>query len=585
MADMQSRIVDGPKAQQPLGHFLFSFLRDQGVRHCFGIPGDYILPLFKVLEQTEGIEAVVTTHEPCAAFSADAYGRYTGLGVLLLTYGVGGFNAMNGVAGAYAESSPLLVISGGPRRGSGSPRSLFTPETHHAVKHLSSQLEAYGHITDLAQRIESPGEAAAMIRQSVRHAMRAKLPVYLEIPTDMLMEEIPVPAEDPPPEAVDSDTLDEAVSFFIERLHGADDPVLIAGAEVGRYGLQREIRELMTARNMPVATSVLGKGLFDEKEPGILGVYAGVISQNDEMRRIVESADLVLMIGVKVTDVNCGAFTANLRKSRLLVAKSGHVGDGYMRFSDSIPLDRFVKRLAEKIAPMEFSQAWPIIPMPDLSASEILMDRYLSVIDKHLDEQTIVIADTGDACYGSLFMTVRRENGYLAPTFYNTMGFSVPAALGVQLAEPASRPIVLVGDGAFQMTGLEFSTLLSRGLNPVIIVFNNSGYGMQRIFVDGRFNDIRLWDYTRIVDFTGGGQAFRVENDVDMERALQAALRYEEGPSLIEAVVPKGELSTGLATLGKALVREKTGACPLKQDGVSCRHENSCAFCRATIWK
>lgn len=578
-----------------MGKFLFSYLRDSGVTYCFGIPGDYILSLFKALEETPGIKAVVPTHEPAAAFSADAYGRITGLGVLLVTYGVGGFNAMNGVACAHAESSPLLVISGGPPTSMSKNGDPFATTAHHFVKHLSSQQEAYRHITDMDIRIESPETAADSIVKAVTHAREKKHPVYLEIPTDLMNSEIPVKmkTDDKISESLDAkvdlEAIERAVSYFVNRIEESKNPVIVAGVEIGRYGLQDEILHIMEARHIPAAASILGKGIFDESKPGILGVYAGVISQSPEIRKIVEASDLVVMLGVKVTDVNCGAFTANLKRENILIAKSGWIGNGYMHFSEDIPFDRFINRLSQKITPSDHVKGWPEIPRQDLKTSPVLMDRYLAVINDALDDNHIVIADTGDSCYGSLFMNTRRRNGYMAPTFYNTMGFAVPAALGVQLAETdtvnSCRPIVLVGDGAFQMTGLELSTLVKWGLNPIVIVFNNSGYGMQRIFVDGPFNDIKGWDYTRVVDLVGGGKAWKVSTAEEMQKALEEANEYLTGPSLIEAIVPKGDLSTGLKTFGKTILREKSGVCPLNQENKPCNHQHHCAFCRATIWK
>ncbi len=585
MLSKTAQEMPGSQEVHTLDHFLFSYLHDIGVRHCFGMPGDYILPLFKSLEQTRGIEAVVATHEPCAAFSADAYGRLAGLGVLLVTYGVGGFNAMNGVAGAYAESSPLLVISGGPRRDATDTASFLAPAVHHYVKHQTSQLEAYRQVTDLALRIKAPETAAATIRRAVTHAKMRKLPVYLEIPTDLMQADIPTYDQENLEELEDDKIVERAVAFFLDRIYAARNPVLVVGEEVGRYGLQAQVRRIMHARNIPVATSVLGKGIFDETEAGMLGVYAGVLSKTSEVREMVEEADLVVMLGVKMTDVNCGIFTADLEQERILVAKSGWLGDGAMRFSGNIPFDWFVAMLAAKIQPADSPRAWPRLPVADYGDSPVLMDRYLAMIEAHLDDKSVVIADTGDACYGSLFMTTRRDNGYLAPTFYNTMGFAVPAALGVQLAAPECRPIVLVGDGAFQMTGLEFSNLASRGLNPIVVVFNNSGYATQRIFTDGTFNDINQWNYARIVDLVGGGKAWRVTTAQEMKDALQASIEFTHGPSLIEAVVERGEISTGLRRFGQALRREKTGMCPLNESNVPCTHEDHCGFCRAAIWE
>ena len=579
------------KEVKSLSQFLFSYLRDCGVKFCFGVPGDYILSLFKALEETPGIEAVVSTHEPGAAFSADAYGRISGLGVLMVTYGVGGFNAMNGVACAYAESSPLLVISGGFPTGTygGDNKNLFTPDAHHFVKHFASQRNAYRNITDLDLRIESGDTAAHTIIRAVTHAFKTKLPVYLEIPTDLMNAQIPLPDrieelkhED---SEIEMDVVERAVSLFIERIETAHYPVILTGVEIGRYGLQDEILHMMKARNIPIATTILAKGTFDESREGILGVYAGVISQSTETRKIVEKSDLVIMLGVKVTDVNCGIFTAELKREKILIAKSGWIGDGYMRISNEIPFPTFITHLSKKIIPVNHEPTWPDIPQPGLGFSDILIDRYFGVINRFLDGSNVVIADTGDSCYGSLFMTIRRKNGYIAPTFYNTMGFAVPAALGVQLADPRCRPVVLVGDGAFQMTGFELSVIAKWSLNPIVIIFNNKGYGMQRIFVDGPFNDIKEWDYTRIVDLLGGGKAWKVSTAAEMEDALKNAIKNKPGFSLIEAVLPKKEVSTGLQLMGKALTREKKGICPFNVDNKSCSHQHHCSFCRATIWK
>lgn len=214
------------------------------------------------------------------------------------------------------------------------------------------------------------------------------------------------------------------------------------------------------------------------------------------------------------------------------------------------------------------------------------MDRFIGVIGQHLNENTVLLADTGDSCYSSLFVVTHRENGYLAPTFYNTMGFAVPAALGAQLADPDSRAIVLVGDGAFQMTGMEFSNLVRHDLDTIVIVFNNDGFGMQRVFKDGPFNDVGLWDYTEIPKLVGGGRAWRARTPEELSEILSEATQFRQGPSLIDVLVDKGTISTGLRILAEALVREKTGLCPLDAGGEEgCKHASKCAYCRAAIWK
>jgi indolepyruvate decarboxylase len=570
----------------PLGKYLFRYLRQKGVEHCFGLPGDYILPLYRALEDTEGIVPIVGTHEPCAAFSADAYARQRGLGVLLVTYGVGGFNALNGVAGAYAESSPLLIITGGPPSGYRTDGEWVVPQKHHVVKTETDQLEIYKNITAKALRIENTAGAAPVIEGIVEEAVKRQLPVYLEIPADLMNAEI-LSGEIKEKEAeAEDDVLKNVVENFIDRIEKAARPVLLVGVEASRYRLQEDIVRIMNARGIPAATTVLGKGFLPETFPGVLGVYAGVLSAHPDVRHAIEESDLVIFVGGKVTDINCGAFTADLKKDKLLIAKSDWIGDGYGRFVDGIPLTLFIEELARAIPESKTKPEWPRAKRFDYQSSDSLMDKFIGVIGQFLNENSVLLADTGDSSYSSLFVTTHRENGYLAPTFYNTMGFAVPAALGAQLADPNSRAVVLVGDGAFQMTGMEFSNLVRYGLDTIVIVFNNAGFGMQRVFTDGPFNDVGLWDYTEIPKLVGGGKAWRARTPEELLEILGEAAQFRQGPSLIEVIVGKGIISTGLRILTEALAREKTGLCPLDYGTETiCKHASKCAYCRAAIWK
>ncbi len=582
--------LDVPRrqARKPIGDFLFEHLRELGVETCFGIPGDYILPLYKALERTEGIDHLVATHEPCAAFTADAYGRQRGLGVLLVTYGVGGFNALNGVAGAYAENSPLLVISGGPPRGYSNAESPVAVQKHHMVRHASDQLEIFRRITDLSVRIDGPEYAAQIIRMASAHARQARLPVYLEIPTDLMNASIPVPEEEGgrAPDIPDPEAMAHAVKLFADRITAAHAPLLLIGVEAARYFLQDNVLRIVEARGIPAATTVLAKGFLEEERPGMLGVYAGALTPAPDVRGLVEGADLVVMLGAKITDVNCGAFTADLSRERLLIAKSSWVGDGFTRFSDHVPFAAFVRELSRTLPGLSKRPAFPSVSRFPLADSASTMDQYIGVLDKRLGPQHVVVADTGDSCYSSLFAMTHRRRGYLAPTFYNTMGFAVPAALGAKLADPGCRPVVLVGDGAFQMTGIEFSNMVRLGHDTIVVVFNNDGYGMQRVFVDGGFNDLQRWDYAKVTELVGGGRFWRVSSPREFEQALGAAGELRGEPALIEVNVERGVISTGLKLLTQAFAREKTGICPLAPDDAgSCEHTQKCAFCRAAIWE
>jgi len=377
--------------------------------------------------------------------------------------------------------------------------------------------------------------------------------------------------------------LERATEIFAARLAAASCPVLLVGEEVARFGLQDAVRRLMATRTIPAFTTILGKGALSETSPGVLGVYAGVLSASSAARTMVESSDLVVMLGSQVTDVNCGVFTADLDPERLLVAKCDWVGDGVERFEGRISFPRFVEALASRV-PAGAPRGWSDPPGPGLGDG--LMDRYMAAVDQAMGPDDVLVTDTGDSTYGSLVVRPRRDQGYLASSFYNTMGFAVPAALGAALAEPGIRPEVLVGDGAFQMTGLEISNLVRHRIGSTVVLFNNDGFGMQRIFVDGPFNDLARWDYSKVPQLVGGGGFFRVDSPEALRLALEAARARADGPTLVEVVLPRGELSTGLRMMQKAVLRERTGVCPLRAEGAeACGHESSCAFCRATIWK
>ena len=574
------------KSQQ-LSRFLFSYLEGLGVRHCFGIPGDYILPLYKALDLTPGIEPVVGTHEPCAAFSADAYARQAGLAVLLTTYGVGGFNSLNGVAGAYAESSPVLVISGAPDREDRQHLGAFSVLPHHVVKGAADQFEIYSMITEKAVRIDSASTAAVRIREAAELAMKAQRPVYLEIPSTMMATTIPVPEKVVGRERQGSAIgLEHAVDSFIEKIEAARSPILLVGVEVSRFRLEGAIETIKAARGIPSATTALGKGALAETSLGSLGVYAGVLSSVPRIREIVESSDLVIMLGAKVTDVNCGAFTANLDRDRVLIAKTDWIGDGYRRYEPAIHFESFVRRLAARLTPLASPPPFPEATTFDYHGSSSLVDRYLGVIDDQLTPDDIVVADTGDASVGSIHLTSKRVRGYIAPTFYGTMGFAVPAALGAQLARPETRPVVIVGDGAFQMTGLEMSNMVRRGLDPIIVLFDNDGFGMQRIFADGAFNDIGKWSYSKVPELVGGGKAFQASTPAELAEAMSAARNLRGAPSLIEVACEKHVTSTALEVMGRAFNREKRGVCPMSSvEGSSCEQQGQCGYCRAAIWE
>src|SRR5581483_3215819 len=170
-----------------LAPYIFDLLHRKGVTHAFGIPGDFALTLYDALAASK-IQPVGMTHEPCVGFAADAYSRIHGLGLAVVTYGVGGLNMVNAVAGAYAEKSPLVVLSGGPGVRERQERDLL----HHKVKSFDSQRRVYEEVTAYAATLDDPITAVAHVHRALDHTTTFKRPVYLEIPRDMVFADVPL---------------------------------------------------------------------------------------------------------------------------------------------------------------------------------------------------------------------------------------------------------------------------------------------------------------------------------------------------------------------------------------------------------
>ena len=538
----------------PLGQFLFEYLHRRGVRHSFGIPGDFALPTFAWLEKSK-IENVTMTHEPSAGFAADAYARINGIGLVCVTYCVGGLNVLNAIAGAYAEKSPIVVVSGAPGRKDREKDPLL----HHKVKTFETQRRVYDEVTVASAVLLDEERAASEIVRCVEACLRHKRPVYIEVPHDMADRMIPTAIHPPAAnEKSDPHTLVAALDETFALIRTAKKPVILAGVELARYRLNRLVVQMAERMNIPIAADLLSKSAVPENHPLYLGVYGGAMSSSEEVRRYVESADLVLMLGTFITDMSMGFYTARLERKRTVLATTERVNVGYHRY-DSIQFRDFLDGLAGATIPRKYFRRSSPLPLPGPLKNSERADK-LSVVDVfrilscHLDNEACVIADVGDAIFGAVGIRSAEQAQFIAPAYYMSMGFAVPASIGVAMANPKYRPYVLVGDGAFQMTGTELSTAVRLGLNPIVLVLNNDGYGTMRRIHDGTFNTITQWNYAALCDLIGGGEAAFVSTKGELDDAIRSA-QESDAPTVIEIEIPRDDVSPQLVTIGREVAR------------------------------
>jgi indolepyruvate decarboxylase len=550
----------GPAARDwRIGDYVVERLAEAGIGHVFGVPGDYCLGLLDRIVESD-IEFVGTCNELNAGYAADAYARIHGVGAVAVTYAVGGFSLLNAVAGAYAERVPVVVLCGGPSR---SDRKAGL-QRHHTLGDYGIQLKVFEAVTELAVALESAEEAPGQIDSAMVACREARRPVFIEIPADLVDARCspPQPLEWKSSPPSDPAALAEAVSEAALLLTAAERPLILGGVEVHRFGLREELEALIEHAGYPVATALMGKSLINETNPHFIGLYSGALSE-EYVRETVEGADCVLNLGAFMSDINLGIYTASIATERLIHATPDHVQIKHHRF-DRVFLGDFIRGLRSSLRPAQgldprirpASRAL-LEPFEVRPEEPLTIRRFYERVNHILDAGNVVLADAGDSfmCAGDLLM--HEQTGFISQAFYCSIGFTLPAALGVGLAAPERRPVVFIGDGAFQMVVQELSTLLRHRLNPVIFLMNNRGYTVERVIHDGPYNDIQNWRYHELVNvFCGaGGWGCEVRTEGELEVALGRATREHDRLAFVEVHLDPMDCSPALRRLGEELRR------------------------------
>jgi indolepyruvate decarboxylase len=410
-----------------------------------------------------------------------------------------------------------------------------------------------------SREIADPATAFRDIDQLLDTAHRQKRPVYIELPRDMVSV---VPDQIRPYAAPkwqsDSSALAEAVADTVSRIEAAKKPVIIAGVELHRLGLQSEVVALAEASGIAIAATMLSKSVVSEVHPLYIGLYEGALGR-EEVTSFVEESDCVILLGALLTDLDLGIFTAKLDATKSVFATCDELRISHHHYHNVL-LEDFLRGL---VAAKPKAAKRPLPPGPAAAQQPFTLEpdrpitttRLVRRLDESLDDKTIVIADVGDALFASSELVIRGQTEFLSPAYYTSMGFAVPAGLGAKMARPDLKVVVLVGDGAFQMTGMELSSIVRRGLAVTVIVLDNKGYGTERVIHEGSFNDINPWQYQLLPQVLGGGTGYEVRTEGEFDDAISKALADTSGMSLIRAHIGIDDRSITLDRIGKGLAR------------------------------
>jgi len=549
--------------QVTVGSYLAQRLEEIGIRDYFAIPGDFNLSLLDELLKNPRLKMINCCNELNAGYAADGYARENGVSALILTFGVGGLSAVNAVAGAFAEDLPVIVISGGPN-----VSSLMENRTlHHTLAQPEEGAKfvvaVYKEITAHAVVIREVATAAFRIDEAIRIALSTRKPVYIEIACNLagalisrphVLTLLPSPKSDP-------GSLQKALEHVAAFLNKARQPVLVAGSQLRAGDAMKAFESLSASCGYGVACMPNAKSFFPETNPQFMGIYWGSAS-SPGCREVVESSDAYLFAGPIFSDYTTVGFTALIQPSRLVEASPERIlveGQVY----HGIVLAEFLTGLASRLNgnPTSLDAYLRVKETPCATSPAESEDRPLSTrrlfhqINKILDSRSTVVAETGDSWFNGMDLHLPDGCKFEIQMQYGSIGWSVGAFLGLAAANTERRVIGLIGDGSFQMTAQELSTILRYNYSGIIFLMNNGAYTIEVMIHDGPYNVLQNWNYAVMVESLKD-QSSLLSLAVRTEQELMAALERAQvfkGLCFIEVVLDRTDCNKALMGWGTAV--------------------------------
>jgi indolepyruvate decarboxylase len=520
-----------PSRRMKIGDFLLRRLEEAGVRHLFGVPGDYNLELLQQLQDTGTLKWIGTCSELNASYAADGYARLNGLSALLVTNGVGALSAINGIGGSYSEHVPVICIAGSiPLRSIDRGLGMHHTMADGSFDHF---LDAYTHVTAAHARL-TPRNAVTEIDRLILTAWREKLPVYMELPSDIAYLEIEVPAA--PLMLVntpsDPERLRSCIAAVAGRLSAAKSPAILVDADADRFGVAPDLMALAEKMQIPMAVINAAKAVIDETFPHYLGIYNGKESA-PHVREAIETSDCLLSIAYRPIEVTTGDFTASLPANT--IHARGHSVDVGEDNYQAVTLKEVLKGVIDAVRQVRSRAQRPVAATvagaqadgsrADPSA-KLTQAAYWQAMQGYLREGDVLYVDNGTS-FVLLGLKLPPNCTFIGSVNWGSIGYSVGALLGALTAAPHRRHLLFVGDGSFQVTAQELSTILRHDHKPVIFLINNGGYTIERGYLGKTetYNDIANWAYAdlpKVFRRDTSARSFVVRSSRDLQEALSA---------------------------------------------------------------
>lgn len=541
-----------------VGDYLLDVVQALGTNKVFGVPGDYNLQFLDHITKRDDMDWIGDANELNAAYLTDGYARKNGFGALITTFGVGELSALNGLAGAMAEHVPVLEIVGSPTTNIQKDHKLV----HHTFgdgdfirfekAHRALGFDVY-HLTE--------DNAIDEIDKMARRLVDTRKPAYVVLPLDLgdvpanpaLKDRIPQLVQ-PHEQNVDEDLLTELGKYLTQAKH----PLVLVGHEVARFGLGSEVQKFVSDHDLPFTDNGLSKGTLSESLPQFVGTYNGELSQ-PATKEAVDQADLVLLLGAKITDSVSGSFTQSFTTGQVISISSTDTSVFGRHFdTDFFSLIKRLPQLDLQTARNEPGYHAAPRALPQAADRKLTQEFYDHAVEASLQPGQTLLAEQGTSYFGLTTQPLPDEAKYIGQPLWGSIGYTFPAALGSQIADPHSRNVLSIGEGSLQMTLQEFGLAFREKLHPIILLIENDGYTVERYIhgMDESYNDVPALNYDQVPELFGADPAQAVVLHAATEKELLAALKQaqkEEGKLvLVRVQMAQKDAPEVLAKMGQA---------------------------------
>ncbi|KAL6707338.1 hypothetical protein ACN47E_004117 [Coniothyrium glycines] len=571
--DLRSQEIKNPIH---VAEYLFRRLQQVGVEAIHGVPGDYNLVALDYIPKV-GLKWVGNCNELNAGYAADGYARIKGISALVTTFGVGELSAVNALAGAYSEFVPIVHIVGYPSTISQKNGALL----HHTLGNgdftVFSRMSK--EISCAVSMLNNQHEAAVLIDNAIRECYLQSRPVYISLPSDMVQKQIdgdrldtPLDLDFPPN---DQEAEDYVVDVVLRNLHAAKNPVILVDACAIRHRALQETHDLVQTSGIPTFVAPMGKGAVDETLPNYGGVYAGDGS-NKGVKERVESSDLVLSIGAIKSDFNTAGFTIRMSQLNTIDFHSYGIKVRYSEYP-GIRMNGVLARVTAKLGKLNI-EAGPNpnndIPQTEMSTSDASVTHawFWPRLGQWLRRDDIVITETGTSNFGIWETRFPAGVKAISQVLWGSIGYATGACQGAALAakeKDIKRTILFTGDGSFQLTAQEISTMLRNKLNPILFIICNKGYTIERLIHGWKdsYNDVQEWKYKDIPAVFGAEEGsvltYRVKTKDEVDK-LFGDEEFTSGETkklrFVELVMPWDDAPAALKSVAAAAAKTNAKA-------------------------